>query len=455
MRLKYLVTLFGVFAFSLVSGSLTPTWGQAPTAVNARPAPQEGKVVAIRAGRMFDSKTGTNLRNQVIIITGDKITDVGPNVAIPAGATTIDLSRATVLPGMVDGHLHLSGANARHFVPTAGAGKGTPTMGPADKFLLKHQETLKSLHAGFTTIVELGGDWESNDVKNAIDNGLVAGPRMMTAGANFAVVKGDTPATVRAKVQDHAKRGANWIKMHVDAGACGSPRVTLKPDGTMTTTRNPDYTLDIVKAIVDEAHKNGMKVADHAYGGEAIDWDIEAGVDSLQHVVFATPDQLAKIKAKGLGIGTTMFDMSKDHSEDMKEHGNSCWAMNEKGFRNNFKSGVKMQLSSGSQSDPQFSHGIQGVMLEHYVRLGTTPAQAIQIATINTAENIGWGDKVGSIEKGKYADIIAVSGDPLSDIKEMAKVKFVMKGGDIVRSAGSRGWAGELAPPWVKIPEVR
>jgi imidazolonepropionase-like amidohydrolase len=184
MRLKHLATPFGLLAFTLAAWNTTPASAQGPTPqVNARPAPQEGKVVAIRAGRMFDHKSGKLLPNQVILITGDKITDVGPNLSIPAGATTIDLSRATVLPGMLDGHLHLSGANARHFIPVLNDGKGSPAFGPADQFLLKHQEALKSLHAGFTTITELGGGWESIDVKRAIDNGLVIGPRMFTAGA--------------------------------------------------------------------------------------------------------------------------------------------------------------------------------------------------------------------------------------------------------------------------------
>jgi imidazolonepropionase-like amidohydrolase len=394
----------------------------------------------------------------VVLITGDRITAVGPNLAIPAGAIVIDLSKATVLPGMIDGHLHLSGANRRHFIPVANDGKGSPDFGPIDRALIRHQEALKSLHAGFTTIVELGGATESIDLKKAIDNGLVLGPRMMTAGTNFSVEEGDTPDTVRAKVRAHAKMGADWIKLHTDAGACNGPRITLTPDGKMTTTRNPLYTLDMVKAIVDEAHKHGMKVADHLYGGEALDWAIEAGVDTLQHVVFATPEQLAKAKAKGLGIGSTLFDMTKDHEEDMKKFGNSCWSMMQKGFLNNYKSGITLQLSSGSQSDATFPHGIQGHMLEFYVKMGTTPADALKIATINTAENIGWGNRVGTIEQGKYADIIAVSGDPLVDITEMQRVQFVMKGGEVVRSAGSRGWVPSAlanVPPTINMPIVR
>jgi imidazolonepropionase-like amidohydrolase len=246
--------------------------------------------------------------------------------------------------------------------------------------------------------------------------------------------------------------GADWIKLHVDAGACNSPRVTLKP-GVMTTTLNENYSLDIVKAIVDEAHKLGMKVADHVYGGTAADWDIEAGVDSLEHGVFLTPEQLAKAKAKNIVIGSTFFDMSKDHHEDMQKFGESCWGMIQKGFVNNYKSGNKLVLSSGSQSNPQFEHGLQGHMLQYYVKLGVPAIDAIRIATVNTHEVLGVN--AGSIEKGKYADIIAVTGDPLKDMAEMARVRFVMKGGDVVYGAGTLGFAPSLAPPPVILPLER
>lgn len=467
MRLKSGFRIAGGFLVAMsiaLLGSLTPVLSQAPgTTVGTKAGfpPQAGQVVAVRAGRLFDPKSGKNLTNQVILITGDRITDVGPNVQIPAGATVIDLSRATVLPGLIDGHMHLMSEGIRRHVPVSNDGKGNPNFGPHDKILMTYVDALKNLHAGFTTIVDLGTSgpygWEILDLRNAINNGLISGPRILSAGPNFAVGGPvNSPETARASVREYKQKGADWIKLHVDAGACNGPRITLKPDGTMTTTRSPNYTLDLVKAIVDEAHKNGLKVADHVYGGEALDWDIEAGIDSAQHVVFATDAQLKRMKEKGITAGMTFFDMSKDDSEDMKKFGNSCWKMVQKGFQNNYKAGVKIGLSSGNQADSTgFPHGIQGAMLEHYVRLGATPADALRMATINNAEIIGWTDRVGTIEKRKFADLIAVSGDPLTDITEMQRVKFVMKGGDIVRSAGSSGWAGELAPPVVKLPVVR
>jgi imidazolonepropionase-like amidohydrolase len=455
-----LVTIFGV------SGSFGPVWSQAPgTAITTRPGmpPQTGRVVAVRAGRLFDPRSGKHLSNQVVLITGDRITDVGPSVQIPAGTTVIDLSRATVLPGLIDGHMHMFSESQRRHVPISNGGKGNPNFGQHDKILMAYTDALKNLHAGFTTVVDLGSGgpfgWDILELRNAIDNGLISGPRMQVAGPNFAISANgpvNSPEAARASVREYAKRGANWIKLHTDAGACNGPRILLKADGTMTSTRNPDYTLDIVKAVVDEAHKHGMKVADHLYGGEALDWAIEAGVDSAQHVVFATDAQLRRMKEKGISAGMTFFDMSKDDSADMAKFGNSCWRMVQKGFKNNYVAGVKIGLSSGNQADSTgFPHGIQAAMLEYYVKLGATPADALRMATINNAEIIGWADQVGTIEKGKFADLIAVSGDPLVDISEMQRVKFVMKGGDIVRSAGSSGWSGDLTPPPVRLPVVR
>ena len=466
MRFKstwlFVLTFLAVVAWA---GSHSPVWSQARgTEVGTRDdlPPQAGRVVAIRAGRLFDPRSGTNLRNQVVLITGDRITDVGSSVAIPAGATVIDLSQATVLPGLIDGHLHLFSESRRRHIPSSNGGAGETLFGNHDKILMAYVDALKNLHAGFTTIVDLsaGGPfgWDIVDLRNSIDNGLIAGPRIQVAGPSFAVSADavNSPETARASVREYAERGADWIKLHVDAGACNSPRVTLRPDGTMATTLNAAYTLDIVKAIVDEAHTHGLKVADHVYGGEALDWDIEAGIDAAQHVVFATDSQLARMKEKGIPASMTFFDMSKDHSEDMEQFGNSCWSMVQKGFQNNLRAGVKIGLGSGNQADSTgFPHGIQAGMLAHYVRLGATPAEALRIATLNNAEIIGWGDRVGSIERGKYADIIAVSGDPLTDITEVERVQFVMKGGDIIRSAGSSGWAPELTPPLVGLPVIR
>jgi imidazolonepropionase-like amidohydrolase len=413
-------------------------------------------VVAIRAGRLFDPKSGTNLRSQVVLITGDRITDVGANVQIPAGSTVIDLSQATVLPGMIDGHVHLFTESQRSHIPVSNGGKGNPNLGPHDKILMGYVAALKNLHAGFTTIVDLsaGGPFAYDivDLRDAINNGLIMGPRMQVAGPSFEALPNAlaSPEAARAAVRELATHRVDWVKIHPNG------RYTLRPDGTITSEVTPGFTLEITKAIVDEAHKNGLKVAAHAYGGDGLSWTIEAGVDAPQHGVHPNDDQLKMLKQKGLPLSSTLFDLAKDDSDHMAKFGNSLWRMMEKGWKTIYAAGVKQGLSSGSQADSTgFPHGIQARMLEYYVKWGMKPAEALRAATLTNAEIIGWQDRVGSIEKGKFADLIAVSGDPLVDITEMQRVRFVMKSGDIVRSAGSSGWAGELTPLLSRPPVVR
>lgn len=203
---------------TLAGGNPTPAWARGRGGY--RPAPQTDKVVAIRAGRLFDSKAGRMPANQAILITGDKITDVGPNLSIPAGATTIDLSRATVLPGMVDGHLHLSGP-IRLTIPVTNNGAGDPNPGPQDGLMAYIQQANKDLHAGVTTVRELGGTWDGVVHKDAVNNGVSVGPRTLVAGPNFAVggTSGvNSPETARAAVREWKMKGADVIKLHTDGG---------------------------------------------------------------------------------------------------------------------------------------------------------------------------------------------------------------------------------------------
>lgn len=425
--MKTLLALLFVFN-TLGAQTLAPVWTVPPAPPAKPPA-----VIAVRAGRLFDSKSGAMLRNQIIVIRGDRITEVGPSVAIPAGAQTIDLSQATVLPGLIDTHLHVMD------------GGNTPGISQQYRELVALRNAQRDLDAGFTTIVDLmshGGMYGTVDLRNAINNGLVTGPRMQVAGpgivntnkAGGAYTPGgpvsfvgaqvaNSPWGVREAVREQAHYGVDWIKIY------STEEYTLKPDGTMVAT--PGFTLEETQAIVDEAHRKGLKVACHAYGGEGLHNCIAAGVDVPTHAVDLDDQSLKMLLDKKLPLTSTLFDLSIDDAMEMRLYGNSRWRMMEKSWKKALAAGVKLEFGSGAGP---FPHGAQGAMFAYFVKWGMAPAKTLQMATSAAAELIGWSDRVGSVEKGKYADLAAVSGDPLADIGEMQRVKFVMKGGDVVRN---------------------
>ncbi len=414
-----------------------PLWAQAiPPVWTIPPAPaaKPPAIVAVKAGRLFDSKSGTLLRNQVILMRGDRITDVGPGLAIPAGAQVIDLSQATVLPGLIDTHLHVMD----------GGGSG-PNISLQYRELVALQNAQRDLNAGFTTIVDLmshGGMYGTVDLRNAINRGLVKGPRMQVAGPGIVNTNkaggaytprtpvsfvgaqvANTPWGVREAVREQAHYGVDWIKIY------STEEYTLKADGTIIAT--PGFTLEETLAIVDEAHRKGLKVACHAYGGEGLRNCVAAGVDVPTHALDLDDVSLKMMLEKKLPLTATLFDLSMDDAMEMREFGNSRWRMMEKSWKKALAAGVKLTFGSGAGP---FPHGTQGDMFAYFVKWGMAPAQTLQMATSTAAEIIGWADRVGSVEKGKFADLVAVSGDPVADITEMSRVKFVMKGGEVVRN---------------------
>jgi imidazolonepropionase-like amidohydrolase len=391
-------------------------------------------VIAVRAGRLFDPKSGTLLQNQVILIRGERITDVGASLEIPAGAQLIDLSSATVLPGLIDTHLHVMDG-----------GGAAPNMSQQYRELVALRNAQRDLDAGFTTIVDLmshGGMYGTVDLRNAINRGLVRGPRMQVAGpgivntnkAGGAYIPGasptfvgaqvaNTPWGVREAVREQAHYGVDWIKIY------STEDYTLKSDGTIKVT--PGFTLEETQAIVDEAHRKGLKVACHAYGGEGLHNCIAAGVDVPTHGIDLDDESLRMLLAKKLPLTSTLFDLSIDDAMEMREFGNSRWRMMEKSWKKALAAGVTLPFGSGAGP---FPHGTQGDMFAYFVKWGMAPAQTLQMATTTASQIIGWADSVGTVEKGKFADLVAVSGDPLADITEMSRVKFVIKGGEIVRN---------------------
>jgi imidazolonepropionase-like amidohydrolase len=411
----------------------------AASAVLSAQAPQ---VVAVRAGKLFDPKSGTNLTNQVVLISGDKITDVGPadRVKVPAGAKVIDLSQATVLPGLIDGHVHLTDAQG----------------GLQHQMMVAINTATRSLNAGYTTLVAMGshgGGYADVELKKAIESGLVQGPRLLTAGPIINItrpgnepypldfkpfeveVSANGPEALRAAVREHAHYGVDHIKIHTTGP------FYFKPNGEMVNQALPS--LEELKAVVDEAHRRGLFVASHTYGGDGLKWAIEAGVDDIQHATAATDDDIKTFVQRNIPITSTILDHRQDEPGDLKQWAPySRWRLMEQTWKKMLAAGVKLGWGSGSAPPPgrvynlecNCSHGVQGEMFPIFVKWGATPLYTLRMATTVNAQIIHMQDSLGTIEKGKFADIIAVSGDPLQDITEMQRVKFVMKGGVVVRN---------------------
>jgi len=410
---------------------------------------QTPPAIAIRAGRLFDSKSGRIAENQVILVEGEKITAVGmaESVQIPARAQVIDLSKATVLPGMIDGHTHVFGFGLDGIKPG-----GPPFAGPINdtreyRTLLALANAQKDLRAGFTTLRDLmshGGGYGDVDIKKAINRGFFQGPRMQvsTMGLvatgegilgspevslprNYQTVDG--PWAARQAVREQIHYGADWIKFHSTADYEFEPNGELRSD--------PTFTKEEVDAIVDEAHRHGKKAACHAFGGEGLRNCVQAGVDTVEHALELDEATADLMKKKGIFLELTAYHYSlSDYTErDAKATGGkySLEALREKSGRLAISRGVKISFGSGVGP---FPHGTQAAEFPYLVKYGMTPAQAIQSATTVAAEMMGWQDRIGSIEKGKFADIIAVSGDPLKDITELERVSFVMKGGQVIRN---------------------
>jgi len=407
-------------------------------------AAQGASTTAVRAGRMFDPKSGQLLTNQVVLIQGERITDVGPaaSVAIPAGAKIIDLSQATVMPGLIDGHVHLTDADG----------------GLQHQMMIALYSATQSLKAGFTTQVAMGshgGGYADVELKKAINSGLVQGPRLVTAGPILAItapgngpfplefkpfepeIVKNGPEGLREGVRELAHFGAEHVKIHTTG------RFYFKPNGEMVNQALPN--LEEIKAVVDEAHRRGMWVASHTYGGDGLKWAIEAGLDNIQHANAADDEDIKNIVKKNLPITSTILDLRQDEPLDLKQWAPySRFRIMEKTWKKMMDAGVRLGFGSGSAPVSNgrgriynlacnCSHGVQGETFTVLVKWGATPAYVLRMATTVNAEIIHMQDSIGTLEKRKFADLVAVAGDPLQDISEMERVKFVMKGGVVVR----------------------
>src|ERR1700675_792208 len=410
---------------------------------------QTGSVIAIRAGRLFDSKTGKVLDNQIVLVKDDKISAVGSSdaVQIPVDAQVIDLTKSTVLPGLIDGHTHVFGFGLDG-IKSGGPPFASPINDTREyRTLLALANAQKDLRAGFTTLRDLmshGGGYADVDIKKAINRGYFQGPRMQVSPMglvatgegmlgspevnlprNYQTVDG--PWAARQAVREQIHFGADWIKFHSTAD------YEFEPDGALNS--DPTFTKEEVLAIVDEAHRHGKKAACHAFGGEGLRNCVEAGADTIEHAVDLDQETADLMKKKGIYLELTAYHYSlSDYTEkDAKSTAGkySLEAMREKSGRLAISRGLKISFGSGVGP---FPHGSQAKEFAYLVKYGMTPAQAIQSATTVVSEMMGWQDRIGSIDKGKFADIVAVSGDPLKDITELERVAFVMKGGQVIRN---------------------
>ncbi len=426
----------------------------APTA-HMRQAPKSSatRTVAIKAGRLIDVKEGRALENQTIIVEGERIKSVGANLAIPTGAQVIELSGATVLPGLIDCHTHLLqnykgelGGDDTNMILTV------TTMSTAKRALLGAAMGRETLEAGFTSVRDLGNSGWNGDValRDAINSGWVVGPRMnvstralSAAGGQFGGVQAETQKLIeqeyvvvsgveeaRRAVRQAFYDGADCIKVIVDT----FPRV---------------LSLEELKVIVEEAHRVGRKVAAHAVTDRAIRAAAEAGVDSIDHGYGASDEALKLMAEKKVFLVPTDYPaefyfavfaktrkMSPEEEKQAEAQSKFFAQSNHKRVERALKAGVR--IAAGSDEYYQMPGMTRGeaakLMFRAYANSGMPPLEIIRAATINAAELLGWRN-LGSIEAGRFADIIAVEGDPLKDVTALEKVKFVMKGGAVIKES--------------------
>src|SRR5216684_921362 len=401
----------------------------------------------IRCGALVQPESGKVQRNVLITIQGERIKQVQENAQAPADGQVIDLSDHTCLPGLIDTHTHtlLQGD-----ITAADYDEQLLKQSNAYRAILGTRSVRRALDYGFTTIRDLeteGAGYADVDLKKAINNGIIPGPRMRVATRAMDVTGAyplqgysweievphgvqlvDGPDNARKAVREQISHGADWIKVYADRS------YFVRPDGVLDDI--PTFTLDELRAIVDETHRQRHKVASHAMALHGVHNSVEAGVDSIEHGNYIADEDLKTMVQKNIYYVPTIY-VGEYVAQGRAAAGAKVWIdmikIHEETFRRAMKAGVKIAFGTDVGG---FDWGIDpAVEFPYMVKYGMTPIQAIRAATSNAAELLGMQNDVGSIMAGKYADLVAVKGDPLADITLLQKVDFVMKGGEVYKSA--------------------
>src|ERR1700694_1849154 len=408
----------------------------------AQQTPSSPQVTVIRAGKLVDVDSGRMLTNQMLVVRDGKIEALGENLSVPAGATVIDLSRMTVLPGLIDAHTHradLADAEPLKVLQRTAVDAAYAAIPNASVTLL----------AGFTTVRDVGVYRAFNDVamRDAIAHGIIIGPRMYVAGAYITISEGagamtglspdiqlpwdlrygeaNSPWEVRQKIRELAHRGADHIKI-------------LSTGAVLTHGSNPksiEFTPEELRAAVEEAGNFGLRVEAHAHAAEGIKNAIRAGVASVEHATLIDDEGIALAKQRGTYLDMDIYDeeciqSAPNTPADFLQHDRDLAEAQRRNFTKAVRAGVKMTFGTDASVCP---HGINARQFAFMVKYGMTAMQAIQSATVNAADLIGHPELFGSLAAGKSADINAVDGDPLADIRELEHVRFVMKEGKVYK----------------------
>jgi len=424
-----------------------------PAMAGSAEPPAAPQRIAVRAAHMIDVVRGARVDNAVVLIEGDRIVQAGSGLAVPADTRTIDLGGATLLPGLIDVHTHLSGQSGDYYTDLF-------RRSPIDNAVRAPTYARRTLEAGFTTVRDVGaGEYIDVALRDAINDGSVVGPRMAVATIPISATGGhgdlngfspylkfqevsgiaDGIDEIRKRVRENVKRGADLIKVLAGAGVLSEEE----------SAGAPQYSQEELNALVEEAAMWGRKVAAHAHGAEAIKRAVAAGVASVEHGGLVDEATVRQMAAKGTFLVPDIYtdvyilEHGAEHGLPQKIIDKEKWLRGQQdvNWTRAFKAGVKLAFGTDAGVYPHGTNAKQFPLLVEHI--GMSPADAIRMATVNAAELIGWSDRVGTIAAGHYADLIAVDGDPLADISQLERVRWVMKGG--IESGAAR--------PAVPIPK--